>query len=303
MATAGDPNNEAISVLIPVRDAGATLTRAITAWCDALAKLGHDWELILIDDASGDDTGIKASELASKRSQVRVLTHEIPRGFGACLRTALAEAKHPLIFYTALDYPYNPADLRNLVARLEQSDDFFQRPLDLVTGCRTGRPAPLAWRVVGALYRLFCRIALGLPLQPAPGWLGFRNHFRSWWAWPVFGIPVVDTNSAFKLFRRVLLDRFPIQSDGGFVHAELLAKCTFLSSKGHEILMDELPLSPRPEPIPHVEWSEMGKVLANAMFHVPASLLPPTPEEKAPLDEGNEQPGSNGNQLSLGEAI
>lgn len=286
MATAVEPTYEPLSVLIPVRDVGEKLASAVGEWCDALGKLGHEWELILVDDGSADDTHAKAEALAAKRPHVRVLRHDAPRGFGAALRTALADARHPLVFYTSLDYPYTPGDLRDLLARIDQTDDYFRKKLDIVTGCRTGHAVPGGWRAVGVAYRLFCRVALGLPLQPLPGWLGFRNHFRSWWAWPLFGIPVVDPGSCFKLFRRSLLDRFPIQCDGGFVHAELLAKSTFLSAKGREVLMDELPLTPRPDPIPEVEWNEMGKVLRHAQFHPPAAPEPaaaPPPVSEAPV--------------------
>lgn len=266
--------NEPLSLVIPVRNAGAKLPSAADEWCDMLSQLGREWEVLLIEDGSTDDTAARAQTWAARWKHVRVVRHESPRGFGAALRTGFAEARYPLLAYTALDYPYTPADLRTLLARIDQTDELFGRRLDLVTGCRTGHPVPLGWRAVGFANRLFCRVALGLPLEPVRGWLGLRAHVRSWWAWPVFGIPTVDTNSAFKVIRRRVLDRFTIQSDGGFVHAELLAKATFLAC-----LMDELPLTPKPDPIPDVEWSEWGRVFKNAEFHPSAepttTLKPP----------------------------
>ena len=281
MSAPADNPPEPVSVVIPVRNAGGTLAAAVAEWCDTLQKLGHGWELILVDDGSTDDTAARAEELAARRKHVRVLRHESPRGFGASLRSGFAEARHPLVFYTALDYPYTPADLRSLLSRIDQTDEVFGRKLDVVNGCRTGRRVPAFWKAVGFAFRLFCRVALGLPLDPVPGWLGLRNHLRSWWAWPLFGVPVLDTDSAFKLFRRRLLDRFPVQSDGGFVHAELLAKATFLAC-----LMDELPLSPKPDPIPDTDWSEWGKVFKNAEFYPPAepTAPAPTPEPPSPVE-------------------
>jgi hypothetical protein len=148
------------------------------------------------------------------------------------LRTGLIEARHPLIFYTACDYPYPPADLKKLLAAIDAAD--------LVTGCRTDPvPAWLDW--LGRVYRIFVRVLVGIQLEPRPGW-------RSWAAWREgvrlrlsFGLRLWDVPSAFKLFRRSVLDRMPIQSDGDFVHAELLAKANFLGCLMAEVPIGRLP--------------------------------------------------------------
>ncbi len=277
---AADAEKEPVTVVIPVHDAAAVLDRAVGVWLDALGKLGRESELVLVDDGSTDGTAAKADEIAARRKNVRVLRHESRKGFGACLRTALAGSSHPLFFYTALDYPYTPSDLSKLLARIDDLDPLMGRKLDVVSGCRTGRRAPPFWRAVGVAYRLFCRVALGLRLEPAPGWLGFRERLRSWVVWVVFGDPLDDPDSAFKLFRRSVFDRFPIQSDGDFVHVELIAKSTFTTR-----LMDELPLSPKPDPAPPTWWAEFGKLLRDARFTPPPDAAPPpppTPETPAP---------------------
>jgi len=268
---------EPVSVVIPVYNAAHNLALATSIWVDALNKLGQDYELILVNDGSTDATGVKAEELVKKYSQVRVLTHESPKGFGACLRTALPETRYALFFYTALDYPYTPQDLRQLLMRIDNTDEIFNRKLDLVSGCRTGQPVPTGWKLLGYLFRGFCRIGLGLPLDPLPGWLGFKAHRRSWTSWILFGVPLVDINSAFKVFRKSLLEKFPIQSDGEFVHAELIAKSTFVNS-----LMDELPLTPRPDPIPNPRWADLWKILSDAEFTPPAVEPPPVPPPTTP---------------------
>jgi glycosyltransferase involved in cell wall biosynthesis len=268
---------EAITVVLPVHNPGAALEPSAGVWLDYLGKLGRDYEFLIVDDGSTDGTAAMARELVGKRRNVRVLTHDAHRGFGASLRTALAEAKYPLFFYTALDYPYTPSDLNRLLDRIGDTDELLHRRIDVVGGCRTGLATPQPWKGIGTAFRWFCRIALGLPLDTPPGWQGVKERRRSWVAWLLFGTPLTDVNCAFKVFRRSVFDKFPIQSDGGFVHAELIAKCTFTTC-----LMDELPLTPKPDAIPDVEWSELGKVLRDAKFTAPPSAAPeppkPTPE-------------------------
>jgi glycosyltransferase involved in cell wall biosynthesis len=267
-----DAEPDALTAVLPVRDAARALRPAVETWLETLDALGRDYELLIVDDASTDDTAAEAAKLAADRPRVRVLRHETRQGFGACLRTALAESQHPLFFYTALDYPYTPADLGKLLARIDERDAILGHKLDVVSGCRTGRPVPAGWRALGGLYRLFMRVALGNPRDPLPSWLGAREHARAWLAWLVFGTPLEDTNSALKLFRRSVFDKFSVQCDGDFVHAELIAKATFTTC-----LMDELPLTPKPDPVPRTEWREFGKLLCAAKFTPPPAALPGQP--------------------------
>jgi hypothetical protein len=54
----------------------------------------------------------------------------------------------------------------------------------------------------------------------------------------LFGVRIGDIDSAFKLFRRSVFDRIPIQSDSAFVHAEILAKANFAGCVMDEIALD-----------------------------------------------------------------
>src|SRR5205814_8623283 len=107
------------------------------------------------DDGSTDTTAAVLTDLTNRVPYLRVLRHDTRRGFGASLRTALAAASHPLLFYTATDYPYSPNDLRKLLDRIELRDEVFGRQPDLISGCRTGRPVTRfvmwtwgAWRIL-----------------------------------------------------------------------------------------------------------------------------------------------------------
>ncbi|MCZ2343180.1 MAG: hypothetical protein LC104_15510 [Bacteroidales bacterium] len=262
-----------LTVAIPLQTDVESLERSLTAWNDVLARTGREYTILLVLDTLAPDCRSRAEKVCQKLASVRLLMHESPRGFGACLRTAYAESRSELFFYTALDYPYTPADLLPMLQRIDDVDELMQKPLDVVVGCRRGLPVPGFWAAVGQVYRRFCRVALGLPREKLPGWLGWREHRRAWQTWFLFGNPLNDPNVAFKLFRKSLLDRFPIQCDGDFVHVELIAKATFLTA-----LMDEQPLTPVSAPIPRTQWGECRKLLTQAQFH------PPITENPGPAD-------------------
>jgi hypothetical protein len=266
------PTREPVSVILPIRPGTAGVEAAIAGWVGGLNAVGHPWELLVIDDGMG----ITAAGVEAKAKTVRVLAHETPRGFGAAVKTGLAAATHDLVAYSSLDYPYTPADLKRLLDRIvlasEMEDlttgEIVMRTPDLVSGCRTGVPVPAVWGGVGMFYRLFCRFALGLPLEKLPGWYGFGEHLRAWRAWLVYGVPFDDPNAAFKLFRKTFAARFPIQSDGEFVHIELAAKCTFLNG-----ILDEIPLTPSATPVPTAVWDRADRrpVFGSPQFWQPGT--------------------------------
>ncbi len=253
---------DALTLIIPVQNGDARLEPILRAWADRLrAEPDRETELVVVDDGTADGT-LAALDLPN----LTILRHDRPRGFGACLRTALERTTNPIVAYAGLEYPYEPADLAKLLARLGTKAPIYDRELtvEAVSGCRTGRTAPAFWRGVGRIYRTFCRVALGVGGEKSPTWLGVREHARAWFLWLAMGVPLHDANSTFKVFRRSLFDRFPIQSDGDFVHAEIFAKLTFLS-----VLIDEQPLTPKPDAIPRAAWRDFWTVLKDAKFHSP----------------------------------
>lgn len=260
-----------VCLIIPIQNAASRIGSILRDWHDGLNRLNIDHTFLIVDDGSQDETWNVLERLRERYTGLRTLRHDSPRGFGACLRTALPEILDPLVGYVTLDYPYRPADLEGLLGRLNQPVEVYGTvsEVGVASGCRTGRPVPGAWKVIGRLYRGFVRLALGYKPEPLAGWLGIRNHWRSWWLWLSMGVPLVDITSGLKIFRRHWFERFPIQSDGDFAHAEILAKLTFLGA-----MIAEVPLQPRNDVIPPTTFTRHGAVFRNAKFHPTSTMMP-----------------------------
>ncbi|MCA1591179.1 MAG: glycosyltransferase family 2 protein [Acidobacteria bacterium] len=89
-------DRESISVFFPAyNDAGsiATLVRDALA---LLPSLADDYEVIVVNDGSTDETHAVLDELARTLPRVRVIHHERNRGYGGALRTGLASARKEL---------------------------------------------------------------------------------------------------------------------------------------------------------------------------------------------------------------
>ena len=171
----------------------AYVDRAVAAATGVLEEMGGEWEIVIVDDASTDDTARRAEALAAADARVRVIHNAVNRRLGGTLRAGYAAARKELIFYTDADLPVDLSQLPRAVRLLE-----YQQA-DLLAGYRFDRTSEGLHRAVYTIgYHVLIRL--------------------------LFGLRIRDVNFAFKLFRRSLLQRFPLRSEGSFIDAELLLR-------------------------------------------------------------------------------
>ena len=240
-----------VSVVLPTYNRATLLPGAV---CSIQSQSLADWELIVVDDGSTDHTVRLLPILTDRHGRLRILRHSERRGVGASLRTALTTARHPLLFYTLCDPRYRPVDLNRLLKEIDR--------VHLVTGYRAGEPVPRFWRWIGAMRRGLGRLVLGHSDPPLPGWLGWKHHLGGLVVRLLFGVRNQDVTCPFRLARRSIFARIPLQSDGGFVHVEILAKATFLGL----LLGEEVPLGDRNHPVTAADTKcdSVGRPLADA---------------------------------------
>ena len=153
--------SQPLTVALLAHNDAAHVEGLISAWAEHLNGLERDYQILLVDDGSVDDTTQRADSLREKFPRLELLRHEAPAGVGAALRTALPFAKHPLFFYTLCDPRYRPDDLPRLL-----------KAIDLVhcaNGYRAGRPMPVWGLMAGLLSRFLCRVILSDAPAPLPG--------------------------------------------------------------------------------------------------------------------------------------
>ena len=108
-----------ISVLMPTFGHAHFIRRAL----DSLLRQGRaDWELVIVDDGSPDDTaGAVAPYLEDPRIRYQRLRRN--RGLGAALNRAMSLARAPLIAYLPSDDLYYDDHLERLAGCLERNPD------------------------------------------------------------------------------------------------------------------------------------------------------------------------------------
>jgi glycosyltransferase involved in cell wall biosynthesis len=243
--------DQPLSVVLLAHNDRVHLGTVVAEWLAFLSGLGRDFELIVVDDGSTDGTA-GLSPPAADHPRVQFLRHAKPQGEGAALRTALAVARHPLLAYAPCDPRFPPGDLNRLLTKrtAPNKPDLEIDHVHLMSGYRAGRPMPLALRALGALARLVSRVVFSHAPAPLPGWLGWRRHLGGLLVRWLFGVRYRDVASPFRLLRRDILARVPLQSDGPFVHVEVVAKANFLGHVlGEEMALPGAPPEPRSPPV------------------------------------------------------
>src|SRR3954447_10730228 len=99
--------NQGISVFFPAYNDEASIASLVNDALAVLPSLTDDFEVIVVDDGSTDNTAAVLEELARADGRVRVVRHESNRGYGGALRTGFASATKELVFYTDGDGQYD----------------------------------------------------------------------------------------------------------------------------------------------------------------------------------------------------
>jgi len=154
-----------ITAFFPCYNDAGTIASVVIVADRTLCTLADDYEIIVGNDASTDNSADILSELQRHYPALRVLQHPANRGYGGNLRSMFAEATKDLIFYTDGDAQYDPAELAKLYANLAPD-------VDVVQGWKIERHDPLHRKIIGRVYHHFVRWWFGLHLKDVD--CGFR---------------------------------------------------------------------------------------------------------------------------------
>jgi dolichyl-phosphate beta-glucosyltransferase len=122
-----------LSIVIPAFDEAARIGRTLEELTGHLPSLSHDWEILVVDDGSRDDTCAIVERLASADPRI-VLRREPHRGKGGTVRAGMLAARGDLRFMC-------DADLSMPVTELSRFLDLVPSRFDIVIGSREGAGA------------------------------------------------------------------------------------------------------------------------------------------------------------------
>lgn len=182
-------NKPSISVFFPAYNDAGTIASMVALSDRTLRRLTDDYEIIVVNDGSADNTAQVLSELEPLYPHLRVVHHPTNLGYGTALRTGFATATKDLIFYTDGDAQYDVRELEPLLARM--TDD-----VDIVNGYKISRSDPLHRIIIGNIYCWIVKLT--------------------------FGIRIKDVDCDFRVVRRSAYNRVRLYSASGTICVEMI---------------------------------------------------------------------------------
>jgi glycosyltransferase involved in cell wall biosynthesis len=182
-----------LTIFFPAYNDSGTIASLVIAAHRTAQHLTSNFEILIINDGSADDTAAIADELARTYPEVRAVHHVKNRGYGGALRSGFSEASKDLVFYTDGDGQYDPSELAVLWPKLTDG-------VDLVNGFKISRSDPWHRIIIGRVYHHTVKL--------------------------LFGLKVRDVDCDFRLMRRTIFDRVRLEHNSGVICLEMMKKIT-----------------------------------------------------------------------------
>ena len=193
-----------LSVVMPVYNEAATVAEIIRA---VLAQRPVK-QLVIVDDASKDNTWEKLQAAARTDPRVTLIRHEYNQGKGAALRTGFAGATAPIVIIQDADLEYDPAEYYRLLAPI------LADKADVVFGSR----------FIGSdAHRVLYF------------WHSLGNKFLTTVSNMATNLNLTDMETCYKAFRREIIQKIRLEECRFGFEPEITAKVAQLRVRIYEV--------------------------------------------------------------------
>lgn len=196
-----------ISVVLPAYNEEPNVAAAIAQAGAAMRSIGARYEIIVVDDGSRDNTAAVVEALLAATPGLRLVRHPANRGYGGALRSGFAAATREWIMLNASDNQFDMAEVTRFLPLMPAND--------LVCGYRADRQDHPMRKLNAFGWNLTVRL--------------------------LFGYLTRDIDCGFKIFRRSVLERVNLTSNGAMVDTELLAGARARGFRIAEVPVTHLP--------------------------------------------------------------
>ena len=194
--------NPKLSIVVPSHNESGNLKRLVPELTKALSVLGDEYEVIVVDNASTDDTKSTVEALSKQFSHVRSV-FEPEKGFGRALLSGLRAGKGEVLGYIHADNQMSPEEVVRIYEKL------IAEKLDVCKARRINRSDGVTRFIISRVYNLL-----------------FRLMFR---------VTLKDINGSPKLFTRRFFNEAHIESVDWFIDPEIIIKAKRMNARLGEL--------------------------------------------------------------------
>lgn len=179
-----------ISFFFPVYNDERTVRLVTEKAVKLFDEIANQYEVVIVDDASPDKAGEIADQLAREFPQVKVVHHEVNRGYGAAVKSGIANTKYDWICMVDGDDEYDILDLKRMLA--------LRHHYGLIIAFR--------YKKLYSTKRIFISHVYNSVLRSL-----FDMQFR-------------DISTGIRIFNRSILQNIDLNSNSPFIGAEMAIK-------------------------------------------------------------------------------
>jgi glycosyltransferase involved in cell wall biosynthesis len=197
-----------LSIFFPFWNEEANVRFVVENAIPTAKEIAKEWEILVIDDGSSDNTYKEGLKLSEEYKNVKVITHSPNRGYGAALREGFEKAKYEYIVFTDGDRQFDFTEAKKFIPIINNAD--------IVIGFRKKRRDSLPRHILMNLLKVW-------------DFIFFRFYFR-------------DIDCGFKMFRKDALTKImPLRSEGAMITTEILAKAKRKKLRIREVEVNHYP--------------------------------------------------------------
>lgn len=164
-----------------------------------ISTITDDYEIIVVDDASIDDSAYILKEEEGHNKDLKVIIHNRNMGYGRTILDGIAASTKEYFFYTDGDGQYDVREIVNLIGRIGPNTV-------LVNGFKKQRSDPWYRILIGDIYNLLMKV--------------------------IFHIKLSDIDCDFRIIRRDILNISEFYSSSGTICVEMVKR---IEMSGREI--------------------------------------------------------------------
>ena len=193
-----------LSIIIPVHNEGGNIDNLISRIEN---ELRLDFEIIVVNDHSTDNTVKIAEELAVKYKNIRLIDNNFEPGFANTIKTGLANLKTEVVVPVMGDFCDGLSTIPIMLEKIEEGYDVVCASRYIRGGARLG----------------------GSKIK------GFFSRFVGWSIFYFLKIPMHDVVNSFKMYRKKVIDSVDIMTESFEVSMELALKAYYGAFKITEV--------------------------------------------------------------------
>ncbi|MGA2454449.1 MAG: glycosyltransferase family 2 protein [Solirubrobacteraceae bacterium] len=227
-----------LSVVIPAHNEAGSIGGTVTALARTLTAEHIPHEIIVIDDASSDDTAALVNDVSTRNPSVRCLRSHLPPGFGYAVRAGLDHYTGDAVAIFMADSSDSPADLVGYYSVLLDGFD-----------CAFGSRFTKGGRTIGYPWpKLIINRVVNLAIR-----MMFHHGYN-------------DTTNAFKAYRREVIDNIsPLLSNHFNLTVEMPLKAL---TRGHTFQVIPITWTNRRQGVSKLKLQEMGSRYVFSVLYV-----------------------------------